>query len=103
MLLQVPDVEDWTSTFANPSARVNSTSGGSWAVCAPGFKGTVPPGVARLHSPTRYVWVIGRTTMVLGAGDIENVRALQDLYHLSERQSPKAARSTALFQARPAK
>jgi hypothetical protein len=92
MALTVPDtkgryfefqmMDAWTSTFASPSSRVNGTGGGTWAVTAPGWKGKLPEGIAQIASPTRHVWVIGRT-MVFGVADLPNVHALQDQYKLA--------------------
>lgn len=80
-------MDAWTSTFASPSERVNGTlpQGGAWALCAPGWAGHLPAGIARIDAPTRHTWLIGRTA-VQGEDDLPAARALQDatqLYALS--------------------
>jgi hypothetical protein len=93
-LFQMMDA--WTNTFASPSARVNGTEGGTWAVCPMGWQGTLPPGAMRFDAPTRFVWIIGRT-QIKGEDDLPAVHALQDKYQL-RTLTPSTATSTNLVQ-----
>ncbi|MGY0575593.1 DUF1254 domain-containing protein [Bradyrhizobium sp. RDM12] len=41
--------------------RLYGAKGGTFAIVGPGWKGTLPPEMVQINSPTRQVYVIGRT------------------------------------------
>ena len=56
--------------------------GGTFAIVGPGWKGTLPPEMVRINSPTRQVYVIGRTG-VDSEDDLPAAHAVQDQYRLT--------------------
>ncbi len=48
-------VDMWTNAFAYPAGAAAGYGGGRFAFVGPGWKGTLPPGVERIDSPTRWV------------------------------------------------
>lgn len=79
----LPILSMWTDVFAVPGTR---TTGPNCArlflICGPNWKGTVPQGMEAIKSPTRYVWIIGRT-QANGKSDYDNVHRIQDQYNLT--------------------
>ncbi|XIA67702.1 DUF1254 domain-containing protein [Bradyrhizobium sp. TZ2] len=55
--------------------------GGTFAIVGPGWKGTLPPEMVQINSPTRQVYVIGRTG-VDSESDLPAAHAVQDQYRL---------------------
>ena len=56
--------------------------GGTFAIVGPGWKGTLPPEMVQINSPTRQVYVIGRTG-VDSESDLPAAHAVQDQYRLT--------------------
>jgi hypothetical protein len=56
--------------------------GGTFAIVGPDWKGTLPPEMVQIKSPTPQVYVIGRTG-VDGEADLPAARAVQDQYRLT--------------------
>ena len=75
----VPVLDMWTDTFAVFGSRTTFGRAGSFALAAPGWRGTVPGGVELVESPTPVVWVMGRT-QTNGPADYAAVNAFQDRY-----------------------
>jgi hypothetical protein len=73
----LPLYDMWTEAFAVPGTRTSGTSGGSYAVVGPGWRGALPDGVEAIQAPTSYVWIIGRT-QANGPREYEAVHAVQD-------------------------
>lgn len=73
----MPFMDAWTNVFASPGTRVSGTGGGRYLLAGPAWRGTVPQGMQLLQSPTRIVWLIGRT-QTNGAADYPLVHRLQD-------------------------
>ena len=83
----MPFMDAWTNVFAAPGTRLNGTAGGRFLLVGPGWQGEVPAGLALLRSPTRLVWLIGRT-QTNGAADYPLVHQLQDGVQLQRLQTP---------------
>lgn len=70
-------MDAWTNVFAAPGTRVSGTGGGQFLLAGPRWQGEPPPGLRLLRSPTRIVWLIGRT-QTNGPADYPLVQRLQD-------------------------
>lgn len=97
VLFEVPEIEDrywvmqvldswsntvFTPTSANPLGEPGSTAPFTYAVIAPGWSGTLPPGVVELPVPTGDAWLYGRIE-VRGPVDVPAVREIQDRLRLA--------------------
>jgi len=79
----LPMLSMWTDVFAAPGTRTTGPdSAREFVVAGPKWSGAVPPGLELIRSPTRWVWIIGRT-QTNGAGDYANVHSIQDRYRLT--------------------
>lgn len=79
---QLPMLSLWTDVFAVPGTRTTGRNAArDFLVAAPEWKGDVPSGLELIRSPTRYVWIIGRT-QTNGPADYENVHKIQAGYKL---------------------
>ncbi len=94
----MPFMDAWTNVFASPGTRTTGRSGGRFLLAGPGWAGTVPDGLTLLRSPTRIVWLIGRT-QTNGAADYALAQRLQDGITLTP---PAATAGTASAAAAPA-
>src|SRR4051794_33958876 len=89
VILSVPDThgryylfsaqDGWTNVFASLGKRVTGTDKADFAIVGPRWKGTLPPGVEEVKSPTEMVLLTGRT-QVSGKADYAAVNKLQDQY-----------------------
>lgn len=96
MVLHVPAIEDryyvfelldaYTNVVDYVGSRRTGTGAGDHAIVGPGFTGTLPEGLRRIDSPTDRVVLVGRT-LLRGAGDLPNVRAIQESYGLQTLSS----------------
>jgi hypothetical protein len=86
LVLHVPDMADryYNVQFTDPSSSANfayvgkrttGTQAGDYVLSGPGWKGTVPNGMAQISSPNRSVLVIGRV-FVESEGDLPNAYEL---------------------------
>jgi hypothetical protein len=92
IVLSVPDVgkryylmpllDAWTNVFASPGTRTTGNRRGDFAVVGPGWKGNLPAGIQEIKSPTKMVWLLGRT-QTDGQDDYANVHGIQDHYVLT--------------------
>ena len=92
LVLHVPAITDryyvfefldaYTNVFGYVGTRTTGTQAGDYALTGPGFTGTLPAGVKRISSPTNRIVVVGRT-LLLGPGDLPNVRNVQEQYGLT--------------------
>ncbi|HVB45138.1 MAG TPA: DUF1254 domain-containing protein [Streptosporangiaceae bacterium] len=72
-----------SDNFDYVGQRTTGTNAGHFAITGPSWKGKLPPGVKKVKpSPTPWVLVLGRT-LVDGAADLPEVRALQAQYKLT--------------------
>jgi hypothetical protein len=89
----MPFMDAWTNVFAVPGTRSQGKAGGKFLLAGPGWQGRVPNGLKLLRSPTRIVWLIGRT-QTNGISDYATVHRLQDgvkLRKLTDWQSRPGA------------
>lgn len=73
----LPMLDMWTDVFASPGKRTTGTDAATFVLCAPGWKGSVPSGAAKIEAPTPIGWIIGRT-QTNGKDDYEAVHRFQD-------------------------
>lgn len=74
----LPMLSLWTDVFAVPGTRTTGrNTARDFLVVGPLWRGDVPNGLAVIKSPTRYVWIIGRT-QTNGTADYDNVHKVQD-------------------------
>lgn len=73
----VPVLDMWTNVFFDPGTRVTGTSGGRFAIVAPGWKGSLPPGLVRVEAPTPMVWAMGRI-QANGRADFDHIHHIQN-------------------------
>jgi hypothetical protein len=92
LVLHVPAIRDryyvfelldaYTNVIGYVGTRTTGTAPGDYALTGPAFTGTLPAGVQRIDSPTNRIVVVGRT-LLLGDGDLPDVRAIQEQYGLT--------------------
>lgn len=70
-------LDAWTNVFGAPGTRGSGRDGGRFLLAGPAWQGAVPAGLSLLRSPTRIVWLIGRT-QTNGVSDYDLVHRLQD-------------------------
>jgi hypothetical protein len=79
----LPMLSMWSDVFAVPGTRTTGrNTARTFLVVGPAWSGTVPSGMEVIKSPTRYVWIVGRT-QTNGKADYGNVHKLQDGYKLT--------------------
>jgi hypothetical protein len=76
----MPMLSGWTDVFEVPGKRTTGTKAQKYALTGPGWKGTLPEGVAEYKSPTSMVWIITRTYCTGTPQDYKAVHAIQDQY-----------------------
>ena len=87
VVLQVPPIsgryytlqfiDAYTNNFLYIGSRLNDTTGGTYLIAGPSWKGDVPTDMKEIKSPTNTVDIAGRI-FVNGPSDVANVTALQD-------------------------
>ena len=88
-------MDAWTNVFASPGTRTSGPGGARFLLAGPRWVGTVPDGLTLLRSPTRIVWLIGRT-QTNGASDFAHVHKLQDGITLRPLSGPADAAGAAV-------
>lgn len=73
-----PMLDGWTNVFQVPGKRTTGTAAQTYAITAPGWKGTLPAGVKEYKSPTNIVWLLGRIYCTGTPEDYAAVHKLQD-------------------------
>ena len=91
LLLEIPPVSGryldfqlmdmYTNTIADIGVLTNGGRAGTYAFIGPGWQGTIPKGIVRIHVPTTDAWLLGRT-QVKGPADLPTTEALQRQYLL---------------------
>jgi hypothetical protein len=102
IVIVVPPIEDryysfefldaYTNVFTYVGTRTTGSTGGTYLLAGPDWKGQVPEGMTKLWSPTNLAWLITRT-LVKGPADVANVNAIQDQFDV---------RPLSVFQGKPA-
>jgi hypothetical protein len=92
LVLKVPAISDryytfqfldaYTNVFSYVGERTSGSSGGTYLIAGPEWKGEVPKGMTEIWSPTNLAWILQRT-LLKGIDDIENVHAIQDKMSLT--------------------
>ncbi|HYJ00936.1 MAG TPA: DUF1254 domain-containing protein [Nitrososphaeraceae archaeon] len=87
VVLQVPPIpgryytlqfiDAYTNNFLYIGSRLNDTTGGTYLVSGPNWKGDIPSGMKKIKSPTNTAVIAGRI-FLSGPSDVPNVNAIQD-------------------------
>lgn len=78
----LPMLSYWTDVFAVPGTRTTGPNRAKeFLVTDPSYHGNVPKEMTEIKSPTRYVWIIGRT-QTHGKKDYTTVHAIQAQYKI---------------------
>jgi len=114
LVLSVPDtrgryyliamLDAWTNVATSLGKRTTGTEKGEFAIVGPRWKGTLPPGVSEVRSPTETAWLFGRTRTENSADQAAAAR-IQDQYKLAPlshrgKRVGKAGQATAAPQER---
>jgi hypothetical protein len=67
----------WSDVFAAPGTRTTGGGAQTYALTAPGWSGTLPPGVERITAPTSQGWLVAHV-QATGAADLPACHELQD-------------------------
>ncbi len=95
-----PFMDAWTNVYAAPGTRTVGTGGARYLLVGPAWRGAPPDGLTVLRSPTRHVWLIGRT-QTHGAADYPLVHRLQDALSLRPLDGAPAPATEGRPAARP--
>ena len=69
-------IDAYSNNFLYIGSRLNDTTGGTYLISGPNWKGDVPSGMKEIKSPTNTVDISGRI-FVNGTADVPNVNAIQ--------------------------
>lgn len=72
----LPMYDMWTDIFACPGTRTTGGAQGDFAVCGPGWEGSLPDRVQRIDAATPWIWIISRAKA--SPTDYEGAHAFQD-------------------------
>lgn len=75
-----PMLDLWTEVIDAPGSRTAGGKAGTYLITGPGWTGTVPAGMTQIKSPTRYLFILGRTYADGSPADYKAVNALQAQY-----------------------
>src|SRR5262249_42210294 len=75
-------LDAWTNVFASPGTRTTGNGKADFAIVGRWWRGKVPDGLRPLQSPTRFVFLVGRT-QTNGKDDFPAVNTIQDQYRLT--------------------
>jgi hypothetical protein len=88
-------VDRWAEVFASVGPRTTGTGAGAFALCGPGWTGTLPPRVEPMMAPTSSVWLSLRT---YAGGGVEAARAVQAGFDVRPLRDRRRARETAALE-----
>lgn len=98
IVLTLPEIEEgryfsvqlidmYTHNFAFIGTRTTGNGGGNFLIAGPGWDGETPDGVKKLiRSETDWVYSVFRTQL-FNSDDLENVKQIQDGYHIEPLSS----------------
>lgn len=72
----------WMSVIASPGSRTRGQKAARYLITGPGWQGEVPKGMSEIRSPTRHLFILGRTHADGSEADYKAVNALQAKYRL---------------------
>ena len=90
-------LDAYTNAFAYPAGADSGYDGGTFALIAPGWKGTLPAGIRRIYAPTRWVVLQPRVHMknpadLPGAKQVLSEITAQPLSKLMKKPVPAAVK-----------
>jgi hypothetical protein len=72
----------WMSVIDSPGSRTRGQKAAKYLITGPGWQGKVPRGMTEIRSPTRHLFILGRTHADGSDADYKAVNALQARYKL---------------------
>ena len=95
-------LDAYTNDFAYIGAGSERDAARAVAVAPPGWQGALPDGVQLIHSPTKLVWLLGRT-LIDGPNDLPAAKEVLAGYAITplERWSPTQHRAPLILDAFP--
>jgi hypothetical protein len=78
----MPMLDGWTNVFQVPGTRTTGNKAQAYVITGPGWKGTLPPELKELKSPTDIVWILGRTYCTGTPEDYKACHEVMDKYQL---------------------
>ena len=75
-LMPMPD--GWTNVVASAGSRTTGDQAQTYVIAGPKFRGTTPPGIPVVRSPTDMMWILGRVYCTGTPDDYAAVHAIQD-------------------------
>jgi hypothetical protein len=78
----MPMLDGWTNVFEVPGTRTTGNKAQTYAITGPGWRGELPTGVKELKSPTKLVWILGRTYCTGTPEDYKACHAVMAKYDL---------------------
>ena len=77
----IPLMDAWSHVFASPGTRQGGAHDRCFLLAGPTWQGSAPPELELLRSPTRMVWLLGRT-QTNGSADYPAVHRIQNRLRL---------------------
>lgn len=78
----MPMLSGWTEVFEDPGTRTTGNDAADFLISGPGWEGDIPEDVIHVRSPTKLVWISGKTASTGTDEDLDEVHAIQDQYTL---------------------
>ena len=76
----MPILSGWSEVIKVAASTTTGSKAQVYAITGPGWKGTLPPGMTQVKSPTGMVWILGRIYSTGTPEDYAAVHALQDKF-----------------------
>ncbi|HEX6848507.1 MAG TPA: DUF1254 domain-containing protein [Chitinophagaceae bacterium] len=77
-----PMLDAWTNVFFSPGKRTTGTEVQTYLITSSNWTGEVPKGMQQVKSPTKTVWMIGRTQVNSARDGATAVKQIQEKYKL---------------------